>query len=175
MERRETRAAIAAVLTLCMMAPATAEQLSHRAVAEQYLVETKVPNRLKGLIEQVRAKQVAALGKWYVPSETRGPAERYVNQATALLSEELSWERLKEEFVDAYTTVYSQAELEQLIAFYRSPLGQKYLEKRPQLVTAGLEITERHLKNLMPRLEALSQTLNEALKQARPKQPTSNR
>ena len=156
-----------AIALIFGLSGAVADEPGHRATAERYLEETNVPTRLTALIHQVRAKQIAALEKWYVPSETRNPAKTYIDQATKLLSEELSWERLKEDFIGAYVAVYSQVELEQLIGFYQSPLGKKYLEKRPQLVAAGLEITERRLRALVPRFEALSESLNEALGKAR--------
>lgn len=153
--------------------PAIADAATHRAAAERYLEVTQVPARLDSFMVRVREKQLAAVGKWYVPTDTREPAKVYVGKASKLFTDELSWSRLKDEFIRAYVSVYTEQDLLGLVEFYESPLGQKYLAKRPQLVSNGLEITERHLKTLLPKLEMLSEELAHILEKA--KAATSDR
>lgn len=43
------------------------------------------------------------------------------------------WLKLKPKYVKAYAEVYSADELRALITFFKSPAGQTYLEKTPEL------------------------------------------
>ena len=147
--------------------PAGADPARHREQAESYLRATNMAARLELLIEQVRAKQIEALGKWYVPEDTRGPARTYVERAISLVAEELSWASLEHELVEAHMSAYTEVELRGLVAFYESPLGRTYLEKRARLVSTALEITERRLANLLPKLDELARELARELANAR--------
>src|SRR4051812_25186333 len=43
------------------------------------------------------------------------------------------WLKLKPGYVKAYAEVYSADELRSLIAFFKSPIGQAYVDKMPEL------------------------------------------
>lgn len=136
---------------------------SHRSAAADFVEATNLKARIERLTNQIRDKQIAAVGQWYVPADTQGPAQVFVRKATALVRQELGWARLKDEFIGAYMSAYTRDELIELTKFYRSPLGQKFLAKQSELAAAGLEITERHLKNLLPKLQAISDEFNAAV------------
>jgi hypothetical protein len=156
------------MLGLFLTVPAiasSAETDPHRAAAQAYLSATNMAGRMERLIIQIREKQVAALSKWYIPADTQGPATVFVNKASKLISQELSWKVLENEFIAVYASIYTQVELEGLVRFYRSELGQKYLAKRPALIAAGLDITESRLQSLLPKLEVLSKEFSKALEE----------
>jgi hypothetical protein len=163
------------ILGLFLTVPAIAsgaETDPHRAAAQAYLSATNMAGRMERLIIQIRDKQVATLNKWYIPAETQGPAKEFVNKASKLISQELSWKVLENEFIAVYASIYTQEELEGLVRFYGSELGQKYLAKRPALVAAGLDITESRLQSLLPKLEVLSKEFSKALKGHKGSAPT---
>lgn len=54
------------------------------------------------------------------------------------------------EMVPVYAETYSLEEIQQLTAFYASPIGQKMLAKMPQLMSRSMEIGNRVM---MPRVE----------------------
>jgi len=59
-----------------------------------------------------------------------------------LIETEFSWENTKAEYARIYAEVYTPKESEQLIAFYKSPTGQAFLEKTPQLTKECLELSQ---------------------------------
>ena len=54
--------------------------------------------------------------------------------------------------IEAYAATFTLEELEGLIAFYQSPVGQKFIEKQPQLVTTLMQQTTTLTQSLMPDL-----------------------
>jgi hypothetical protein len=69
-------------------------------------------------------------------------------------AEHLAWEKVRPETVEIYTEVFTVAELEELIVFYQSPLGQKLLAKYPEVMTRAMALTQKKLQAAMPALLA---------------------
>ena len=47
---------------------------------------------------------------------------------------------MKREFIKIYAEAFSENEINQLINFYQSPVGQKFLKKSPELMRLGAQI-----------------------------------
>lgn len=52
----------------------------------------------------------------------------------------LSWESIKTPLAAAYSETFTDSELQELIAFFRSPIGEKYLTERQKLEKRKAEI-----------------------------------
>ncbi|MEA3213535.1 MAG: uncharacterized protein QOE70_6592 [Chthoniobacter sp.] len=61
------------------------------------------------------------------------------------------WLKLKPEYVKAYADVFTEEELRALIAFYKSPTGQTFLDKTPDLTR---KLTAAHQKQIMEALKS---------------------
>lgn len=57
---------------------------------------------------------------------------------------------LMERLVPAYAEVYSEDELEAVVQFYESPIGQRVLRKMPQLTPAAMKV----MAEITPKLQA---------------------
>lgn len=60
-----------------------------------------------------------------------------------ILTGALSWDRISKPLAAAYSQVFSDAELRDLISFYESPLGKKYLAEKPGLEKQKRDIIRR--------------------------------
>ena len=77
-----------------------------------------------------------------------------------------------DEMVNAVVTVYqrhlSRTDLEELIRFYSSPVGQKLIREQPQIMQesmqAGAEIQNKRMDEVMAKIEKSMQKLDEAEK-----------
>ena len=67
----------------------------------------------------------------------------------------LPWNELKAEVTQAYAAEFSEAELRELIAFYRTPVGQKWALGMPKLGARVMMITQQRLQAHMPELQQL--------------------
>jgi hypothetical protein len=47
---------------------------------------------------------------------------------------------LKKKIIDVYTDTFSRAEIQQLITFYQSPVGQKFITELPRLSKIGAQL-----------------------------------
>jgi len=68
--------------------------------------------------------------------------------------ETMSWAELGDQFVSMYVDAYSEQELRDLIAFYRSPTGRKSIRLMPELMQRGAEIGNHRAMERRAELEA---------------------
>jgi hypothetical protein len=60
-------------------------------------------------------------------------------------------------------SVYTEEELQALIKFYESPVGQKMIAKTPLLMQQTMAISQKHTANLMPKIQKMVKELVDEL------------
>jgi hypothetical protein len=73
-----------------------------------------------------------------------------------LIESEFSWEKTKNEYARIYAEVYTPKEARELIAFYKSPTGQAFLDKSPQLTKQIMELTQTTTTTLVQEMMKLN-------------------
>ncbi len=80
-----------------------------------------------------------------------------------MLTNSMSWEKIKEPIIKAYSQVYTKAEIDELNVFYQSPLGQKMIKKMPELMQATMQVMQETTKVMIPKMQALQKELQAEL------------
>lgn len=74
-----------------------------------------------------------------------------------------SWDKLRPMYAAIYMEALSQEDIDGLTAFYRSPAGQDYLDKRPVIIGKVLALMQQQFAAAMPRMQAdLRQAIDDA-------------
>jgi hypothetical protein len=147
--------AIVSCLALAgLAAPAAASPASHRQAAFELVeIMTKsVFEETVSLFENTLQQQFAA-AFMDLPSDERVVADAVQREITEWFREFFSWELIRELYADIYMEVFTEEEMRELIKFYQSPLGQKVLEKTPELLQLSMEKTEVLLYEELPKLQ----------------------
>lgn len=76
-----------------------------------------------------------------------------------LIESKLSWTQLKPEYATVYTSTYSEDELNQLITFYQSALGQKVLANAGSISTSLDEVPQKHINKLISEMQTAAQAV----------------
>lgn len=145
-----------------------AAEPAHDAAAERFLELThadRLAVPVYAQVQQLFAQRFAEAGS---PGGKQATLERYQAQANAALDKAIGWEHLEPELVALYTEAFSEGELEELIAFYRSPLGVKMLERLPTLNARSAQLTQARLQQAAPDVNRL---LDELSGELQPKTP----
>jgi len=148
----------------CFAAPAskaTIEELFQVTQAQ------KIMDTIYGQMDGMFKKMVEGMN---VPEEQKPVIDRFFVKYNALVKEDLGWEKLKDPMIDAYANVYTEAEVKDMIKFYKSSAGKKMLAKMPELMQATMGIVQGAMKDMMPKVNQLQSELREELKQANTKQ-----
>ena len=86
-----------------------------------------------------------------------------VPKFAALLREEMDWNKLKPRYIRLYQETFDQAEVVGLIQFYKSPAGQSFVRKMPELLHKTMAMTQSLIEALVPGIRsAMAGALAEA-------------
>lgn len=77
----------------------------------------------------------------------------------------LSYQTLKEEVAKVYSQMFTPEELRQLVAFYKSPIGQMFVRKSPELTVKISMMTQEIVTKNMPELIKAIQAKAQLLQQ----------
>ena len=104
------------------------------------LVEDMV-QKLEGLLEQqVISMHQSLTTEYLMPSEINKHLDIYEKKAKEVLHEKLSKESFYMELIPMYMANFSEAELDQILEFHRSPIGKIVNERMPLVLTQSEEI-----------------------------------
>ncbi|NIS95288.1 MAG: DUF2059 domain-containing protein, partial [Nitrosopumilaceae archaeon] len=65
-----------------------------------------------------------------------------------------NWDVVKEEVLKMYTETFTEKELKELTAFYKSPTGQKALSEMPPLMVKTIALGQKNIEKHLPELQA---------------------
>lgn len=79
----------------------------------------------------------------------------FTDKLSAIVSSALSWEKIEPEMAKLYADAYSEQQIDDLLAFYRSPTGQVMVLKTPLLMQQSNAIAQKHLADAIPQIQQL--------------------
>ncbi|MDZ4200415.1 MAG: DUF2059 domain-containing protein [Kiritimatiellia bacterium] len=158
------RTRIGAVCLLGLMALSSwAVEGSHRDAAVELITVARTErmlDQMKTAMEGMMRQQFATID---LPPEGVAAAEKAQADVLAWFMDVMSWEKMRSLYVDLYTDVFSEEEIRGLTQFYRSPLGQKMLDKMPELIEKAMLKTQAIVMEKMPELQQRMQKSVEEL------------
>tara|TARA_B100001179_G_scaffold222190_1_gene198382 strand:+ start:279 stop:734 length:456 start_codon:yes stop_codon:yes gene_type:complete len=134
---------IAALLLLGL--PAQAETDAKQALIERLFQVTHMS-------EVMRESADAMFATMRMPDQAPACYKEAEPELINTVRQATDFERTKPFLTQMYTDVFSEEELQQMIRFYSSPVGQKTLEKMPILQQKALQHSQSVLRGLMPRI-----------------------
>lgn len=86
----------------------------------------------------------------------------YKPEMLAFLNKYMSWDSIKDEVIVMYSETFTAQELQELAAFYQTPLGKKALKKMPELVAKGAAMGQQRVQAHEAEFEAMIKKAREA-------------
>ncbi|MDR2127537.1 MAG: DUF2059 domain-containing protein [Burkholderiaceae bacterium] len=78
----------------------------------------------------------------------------FLKQYSEIVQKEFSWDALKPDLFKVYREVLTQEEVDGLIAFYESPVGQSTTSKMPALMAKSVDVTQQRIPSLIQQMQA---------------------
>lgn len=158
----------AAVLLACSSTQVMADAASHAADAERFLQLAQADKLVAPVYAQVQQMFAQRFAESGAPQSKRAMLESYQAKANATLDRAVGWEQIKPDMIELYTRNFDEQEMQDLLAFYQSPLGRKVLEKMPMLTAQSAQLTQRKLEAAVPQVNKL---LADMIAELGPKKP----
>jgi uncharacterized protein len=151
------------ILTFCNSA-VYADDQSHRAAAEEMLRISKADQMIKPLFEHVGRSLEQEFNQMNVPEDKKPLLKKYTEKIFAVMENEMSWDKIKDEYIDIYLRVYTEAEIKEIIVFYKTPAGQKMIDKMPLLIQESMSVSQNRLNTLLPRIQQITEEMANEIK-----------
>jgi uncharacterized protein len=91
---------------------------------------------------------------------------RFEDQMFGFIAKRMSWEEMKPKFIAIYDETFSQQELADIVAFYKTRSGQSLLQKTPGLVAKGSQVGQAQMSDSMAEIQRLTAAFIEDLRKA---------
>lgn len=129
------------------------ESQDARQLAEEFLQVNKVKEQVDLMYEKVEGIILSQIEAIEISEDREKNLQALQKISRDILFEGLSWDNLKEEYIQLYTETFTAEELAGIVEFSRSPLGQKMAEKSPILMQKSMEIGRTHASAVMPKIQ----------------------
>ncbi len=133
-------------------------QQDARVSAEKLLEVLQVGKNYDNAIQQAVEMQTEIMNKKNGSEEQL--AQIHENMKSSM--EKFSWEKMKPMFIDIYAEVFTAKELDDIIAFYESPAGRKFIEKQPELMSVTMQKMQALMAEIVPDLQKRSSDIAKA-------------
>ena len=135
----------AAVLLVTTTVSALAQDYSedHLQAAEELLDQIDMHNLMATSIDGVLDAQL----------EQNPQLAPYKDVMRSFMQEHMGWQSLKEPFTRIYAEAFTEEELREITAFYRTETGRKAAELTPVLMSRGMELGQKIVEENTPELE----------------------
>ena len=123
----------------------------------------QMANQMLGQMNN-RMKQETA-GSQLTPKQNQIMSD-FTGKIAEMIHGQLSWNKVKPQFVTLYASTYTEPEIDSILAFYRSPAGQTMMAKLPELNAKSLEIGQAQVGTLIPQLRQMSEDFSRQMSAA---------
>lgn len=137
-------------------------------LAEELLTLMRFDRNMEQSFAAARQMQLAQLKAVNLSRLDAAAAAEVRERTMDVLQKELSWAKMKDEYIAAYAVALTKDELKAFVEFYRSPAAKAYVEKVPELMKRSAEISQRRVMAIGPQVQAIVRDVAEQQKALAP-------
>jgi hypothetical protein len=116
----------------------------------------KILDSMKSQMAMIFAQFKAHL---QIPEAQKAKVEGYDKKFQTILDEELDWKKVRSQYLDLYTSTFSEEETKAIVDFYKSAAGKKLTASMPNLMQQSLNIARTHVQTIIPKLEEITSAM----------------
>lgn len=151
-------------LVLCFIltcSTAYSGEKEHRALAEELIKITDGDTVMEKMKAQVTMIFQQIASQMNIQEADKPKLEKYSARFDAILKEDMAWEKVRPQYLDLYTSVFTEEETKGLVDFYKSDLGKKVTAKMPELMQQSMTVARTYMQGVVPKLEALTEEMRQ--------------
>ncbi|HMP71965.1 MAG TPA: DUF2059 domain-containing protein [Kiritimatiellia bacterium] len=144
-----------------------AESDDRRELAAEVIIAMEAEQLLKENIAAMKENFVEQMAMMSRASPGADIAEAQ-EKILGIIEESMSWDAVRDDFIDLYSTLFDAPTLKGLLAFYQSEVGREFVRKMPELTARSQEISMKRMSEVMPRMMEVMQQLQPSRQPSRP-------
>lgn len=145
-----------ALLSFPGMAVASDPQPATEASIRELLLATEADKLLDQVYAQMMSLYDRAPGaEGGAPTADEVQARHRHARLSAFLRSEMGWDAMAPALIEVYRKVYTEQEVRDMLAFYRTPTGRSLIRKQPLVMQHSMEAMQVRMKTLEPAIRKL--------------------
>ena len=144
------------ILTLALLAtlPLTsfAGDAEKQQKAEQLLALTKADKLLDSVYAQMEGMMSNMTKNMDIDPGDQDLVKAYYSDTMSIMKDNMSWAKLKPLYMQIYSNNFSEQELDDYIAFYKTSSGQALVQKMPVVMQQSMTYVQSQMRDIMPKI-----------------------
>ena len=144
------------------------QEIIELAGSEKIFVETQDQMRtpfsmmMNGMVEKERLTE-----------DKKAIMDKMQSKMADAMAEEFNWETMKSLYFQVYKETFTQSEINELIAFYKSSTGKMFIEKMPAIMQKTTALTQQQIQPLIERFKQIAEESKKEFQDAKKAEETS--
>jgi uncharacterized protein len=168
------RLAVLLVLVLSFPLAAHADEATRRAKSEELTTLLHMDRLGKQIMDNILQQTAAITAQrsgGNLSPDTQAALSAFQTKLVALIEPQIGWKVIEPEYVQLYSTTFTDEELDSILAFYKSPAGTALLEKMPGINQQATQLLQSKLSALGPQVK---QMVDDFVKSLPPRTPPAS-
>ena len=158
---------IAIFLLFLIPSVSYSEDMSKRGNVEELLVLMNVDSIIDNIYSQMNQIMQNMAQELKVKPSEKELFDKFTAKMVSIMKSEMNWEKMKEPMTDLYLKHYSDKEIQDMLAFYKSETGRSMIKKMPAVMKDSMSISQNMMKDFIPKMQALSEELKHEIELSR--------
>lgn len=133
-------------------------------LAKEIMELTNANQLLEQVGMQVKQMQSQVMAQFEIPEDKKEQTLKFQNKVRDKIFEIMAFDKMENEYIELFASVYTIDELKEMVGFYRSPVGRSMVAKQPIIIKKAMEMSQRKLQVLIPELQKMSEEFEQELK-----------
>jgi hypothetical protein len=151
------------ILAIFLAVPsiAHADEASKHAKIQELFTVLHLDKTMKLVMDAV-LKQVKDASQQQLVGVTLTDAQQkkfddFQQKVFDIVNDQMSWAKIEPDYIKLYDDAYTEEQIDGILSFYKSPVGQAMIAKSPELTTKSLQISQGRMQAIQPQLRQLMQ------------------
>ena len=150
--------ALLVVIAACAPLTLRADDASKMAKVHEFFkvskMETLTTVNMNLTLNRMNSQITRQMGATLTPAQQQR-VTALTEKLKKLITDSMSWDKMEPQYAKLYADAYTEQQLDDLIAFYKSPTGQVVVEKTPILVQQANDLSQERLAALTPQIQQM--------------------
>jgi hypothetical protein len=146
---------IVILLSALAGSPVFSQTSTKDAKVEKLLTTMNVDKQVDSIFGQISAMFEAQMPQGSTP-EQKAKFKEAQHKVFELIRSQMSWEKMRPQYVKLYSESFSEEEIDGMAAFYATPAGQSMLSKMPLVLSKSMAMAQGIVKQLTPQIQQIT-------------------
>ncbi|WP_062062211.1 DUF2059 domain-containing protein [Cellvibrio sp. OA-2007] len=134
------------------------------ASVEKLLELTEASKMVDAVYAQIDSMSSGIATQMGLTEKDRPEFDAYMKKVSALVTEEMSWEKMKEPMMQVYIKHFTEQEIQGMIEFYNSDIGKSTIKKMPLVMQDSMGVSQKMMEGVFPKIKVLMDEFSTEMK-----------